>query len=64
MEELHVILPRVLLWLVRCMMLRRDIERCLSLCHPLRETDQRLLNLMALNHVNPENKEIKRIIIF
>ena len=26
MEELHVILPRVLEWLVRCMMLRQDIN--------------------------------------
>ena len=28
-------LLRVLEWLVRCMMLRQDIERCLSPCHPL-----------------------------
>ena len=44
MAELHVILLRVLVWSVRCMMLRQDIERCLSLCHPLGETDLRLLN--------------------
>ena len=44
MAELHVILLRVLVWSVRCMMLRQDIERCLSPCHPLGETDLRLLN--------------------
>ena len=38
MEELHVILLRVLVWLVRCIMLRQDIERCLSPCHLLGET--------------------------
>ena len=39
MAELHVILLRVLVWSVRCMMLRQDIERCLSPCHPLGEKD-------------------------
>ena len=33
MAEFNVILLRVLEWLVRCMMLRQDIERCLSPCH-------------------------------
>ena len=50
MAELHVILPRVLAWLVRCMMLRQGIERCLSPCHPPGETDLRLLDEMSLNH--------------
>ena len=31
-------------------MLRLDIERCLSPCHSLGETDLRLLNLTALTH--------------
>ena len=31
MAEFHVILPRVLVWSVRCMILRRDIEFGLSL---------------------------------
>ena len=44
MAELHVILLRVLVWSVRCMMLRKDIERCLPPCNPLGETDLRLLN--------------------
>ena len=39
MEELHVMLPRVLEWLVRCMVLRRDIERFLSPCHPVGKKD-------------------------
>ena len=41
-----------------------DVEtrhRTLSVSLP---SDQKLLNLMASNHGNPENKEIKRIIIF
>ena len=50
MAERYVILLRVLVRLVRCMMLRQDIERCLSPCHPLGITDLRLLNYMALNH--------------
>ena len=33
MAELNVILPRVLEWLVQCMMLRRDIERSLPVIH-------------------------------
>ena len=44
MAELHVILLRVLVWSVRCMMLRQDIERCLSPCHLPGETDLMLLN--------------------
>ena len=39
-----LILPRLLKWLFRCMMLRRDMERCLSPCRPPGETDLRLLN--------------------
>ena len=31
-------------WLVSCMMLRQDTERCLYPCHPLGETELRLLN--------------------
>ena len=34
----------------RCLMLRQYIERCLSPCHPLRETNLRLLQLMTLNY--------------
>ena len=46
MEAIHVILPRVLEWLVRCMILRRDIKLCLSPCHLLGKKDQMILNLM------------------
>ena len=52
MEEFHVILPRVLEWLVRFMMLRQDIERCLSPCHSLGETDPRPLKLNDIKSWN------------